>query len=85
MVVHFLLIVSGIFTFGTKNNSFSTSFLISSCMLANIHISTVSAFHFFVAVKGRHYLKVLGLKKGSKIEKLKYQMNENTYIFLFAN
>ena len=85
MVVHFLLIVSGIFTFGTKNNSFSTSFLISSCMLANIHNSTVSTLHFFVADKGRYYLKNLGLEKGSKIEKLKYQKNENTYIFLYAN
>ena len=42
MKVNFLLIVNRILSIRTRKNSFSTFFLMSSYMLANIHKSTVS-------------------------------------------
>ena len=60
MIVHFLLIVSGILTFSTRNNSFSTSFLMSGSVYSSKHVSAVLTFDFLISVKCRHYLKKIG-------------------------
>ena len=55
VIVRFLLlIVTEILKIRTKNEPCLTSFAVSSCVLTNIHVSTVPTLQFLVSIQRRH-------------------------------
>ena len=57
MLVHFLLIVSGILTVRTRNKCFSASLSMSRSIRSPLTLTTVLTFESLVSAKGRNYLK----------------------------